>query len=229
MSTKGNIIIIEKDKEHRNHLKNLLEREGYKLYEAENSMEAFRKLESKDVDLIISDYYLNDMRGAKFHQEVDEVFDHIPIIFLSDKADAETIANILEYPCADYMIKPIVFEELLARIMRFLDTEYVKNDGAKLKAEDLVLDTQTFKAYRKEKELELSPTEFSLLKYLMQNKGIVLTRRMILQKVWGYSYDVSSRIVDVYIGYLRKKIDDGHKNKLIQTVPGFGYRISKKD
>lgn len=229
MSKKKKILIIEKDKEHRKHLHRLLENEGFTVLEAERSLEAFNELDKESIDLIISDYYLSDIRGEKFFDEISNIFKNIPVIFLSNRADAKTIASILKKPCADYMVKPIVLEELVGRIMRFLDTETKDNENTKLKIADLILDTQNYEAKRDKKKLELSPTEFKLLQYLMQNKGVVLTRRMILNKVWGYSYDVSSRIVDVYIGYLRDKIDEGFDLKLIETIPGFGYKIRNPD
>lgn len=228
MDGKETILIIEKDKKHRKYLKRILDAEGYNIISTEKSMEGFEELESEDVDLIVSDYYLKDIRGKRFYKQVSNIFKDIPIIFLSNRADADTIREILEYPNADYMVKPVVVEELLARIIKFLKTEG-QNNKKKLRIGDLVINTDTYKAKRGDKPLELSPTEFKLLRYLMQNKDIVLSRRMILNKVWGYSYDVSSRIVDVYIGYLREKIDKDTDVKLIQTVPGFGYRIRNPD
>ncbi len=224
MAGKERILIIEKDEKHRKHLERMLEREGYEVIECEQSLGAFEKLDAKYIHLIISDYYLSDIRGKKFYEEITTMFQNIPIIFLSNRADSETIAEILQYPNADYMVKPIVMEELLGRIRAFLRTENNPKEK-KIQIDNLVLDLGTYKARINGEELSLSPTEFKLLKYLMQNKGVVLSRRMILNKVWGYSYDVSSRIVDVYIGYLREKIDKNRENKLIETVPGFGYRI----
>ncbi len=226
MRKRYKILITEKDEEHKRHLERMLERRDYRIIKAKRSLEAFKKLDKQNIDLIISDYYLPDIRGEKFYEEVSEIFKDIPIIFLSNKADSETISSIVKKPNADYMVKPVVLEELEARILAFLDTDHRDNNGKKkLKTGNLILDTQNFKAKKGKEELDLSPTEFKLLKYLMQNKGVVLTRRMILNKVWGYSYDVSSRIVDVYVGYLRDKIDKDSDEKLIETIPGFGYKI----
>ncbi|MBD3366331.1 response regulator [candidate division WWE3 bacterium] len=217
------ILILEKDKDHREHLKRMLENEGYEIIQAKKSMSAFNKLDKQKVDLIISDYYLPTIRGEKFYEEISTVFENTPIIFLSNRADSKTIAKILQHPNADYMVKPVVMEELIARIKAFIDADL--KDNPSLKTGGLILNTKNYRVLRNDREIDLSPTEFKLLKYLMQNKGVVLTRRMILNKVWGYSYDVSSRIVDVYIGYLREKIDKGEKQKLIETIPGFGYKI----
>ncbi len=225
MKRSENILIINRDREYREYLEDRLQREGFKVYTAKRTPEAFKKMENNGIDLIISDYYLDDMRGEKFHEEVSTLFPDIPIIFISERADEEAIANILDKPCADYMVQPIVLEELLGRITSFLRTESETHNLGILKVGDLTLNSKTHEVYRGKKSLDLSPTEFKLLKYMMQNKGVVLSREMLLLKVWGYSKDISSRIADVYIGYLRKKVDGGSKKKLIETVTGFGYRI----
>jgi two-component system OmpR family response regulator len=123
----------------------------------------------------------------------------------------------------DYITKPFVADELLARIKTRLRN--IQGESKTIKVGDLELDTQTIEVKRAGKLITLTPQEFKLLEYLMNNKGIVLTRDMILNRIWLYSPDVESRVVDVYMGYLRKKIDGNSKHPLLHSIRGFGYTI----
>jgi DNA-binding response OmpR family regulator len=124
----------------------------------------------------------------------------------------------------DYVTKPFVADELLARITARLRNQSSVKDN-KLVVGDLVLDNKTFEVQRGETSIQLTPQEFKLLEYLMNNKGRILTREMILNRVWLYSPDIETRVVDVYMGYLRKKIDQDFDKKLLHSVRGFGYMI----
>jgi DNA-binding response OmpR family regulator len=221
------ILLIENDDSYAQFLKKTLVDKNYEVVLSRSGLQALEKLEGKKVDIILSSYYLPNIRGDEFYTRIYELYPEIPIIFVSHEAHKKTIKNILSYPNADYMVKPIVISELLARIEVALEEHQKVGSSKTLKVQDLELDLKTFTAKRGEKEIELSPTEFSLLKYLIINKNMVLTRGMILSRIWGYNTDVSSRVVDVYIGYLRDKIDEGYEKKLIETVRGFGYTIKE--
>lgn len=218
------ILIIEIDPSYARFLKNTLLDNDFEVIVSKSGTHALKTLEDSRADLIIAEYYQDDIRGDDLYKQVRVMYPDIPIIFISHDAQERAISKMLSYPRTDYMVKPVVMTELLARIQVELKQDAGKK-GNMMKAKDLKLDMETFTAKRGKETIELSPTEFSLLKYLMANKGTVLTREMILSKVWGYDTEVSSRVVDVYIGYLRDKIDSGYKDKLIETVRGFGYRI----
>ena len=123
------------------------------------------------------------------------------------------------------MVKPVVTEELLARVKVMLTPLGANYENDSISIKDLILNIKSKTVVRGSKNIALTPKEFSLLEYLLSNKNTVLSRNSILNKVWGTTTDVSDRVVDVYIGYLREKIDNGNTNKIIETVPGFGYVI----
>jgi len=150
-------------------------------------------------------------------------FPSLPIIILTAKnAISEKIEG-FNLGADDYITKPIIPEEFLARVHARLRRE--TDNKTVIKISDLELDNKKVEVKRAGKLINLTPHEFKLLQYLMSNKGIVLSRERILNQIWSYSYEVESRVVDVYMGYLRKKIDGGYKNKLIHTIRGFGYTI----
>lgn len=220
------ILIVEKDRDYSKFLQKLLLDNGYKILTAFTGAEALSVLEKTSVNLIISSFYLTDIRGDSFYNAVNEDHPNTFTIFVSSKADVEIISQMLANPNVDYMVKPIVNEELLARVQVYINYEGCDQEKEEtLKVKSLELDPKTFRALKKGKAVYLSPTEFKLLKYLIINKNRVLTREMILNRVWEYTFNVSSRIVDVYIGYLRDKLEKDSKEELIETVRGFGYRI----
>jgi DNA-binding response OmpR family regulator len=221
------IALIRTDPAYLKFLKDLLTEQGYKITTYDSELEFLEKIDTAQPDLIISGYHLSNLEGESFYKQIYKDYPTLPLIFVSNERDTSTIANILKHPTADFMVKPIATEELLARIRVNLKMETEVKDPEKtfLAVKDLVLDYTTMTVKRGKKELILTPTEFKLLDYLMTNKNQVLSRDRILQRIWGTDGDISYRIVDVYIGYLRKKIDDGSKNPLIKTLPGFGYTI----
>ena len=222
------ILVIENDKSYAKFLKNLLIDQGYEASVTDTGLSALKKLDNKQFDLILTSYYLPNLRGNAFFKEIRNILPKTPIIFLSHETNKDIILDILSFPRADYLVKPVAQGELLAHIEAALTQN--KKIGAKeeIKIGDLVLNLEAFTLKKGENEYELSPTEFALLKYLMVNAGRVLTREMILKRVWGYSSDVSSRVVDVYVGYLRDKIDRGEPKKYLETVRGFGYKFNDK-
>jgi DNA-binding response OmpR family regulator len=146
------------------------------------------------------------------------------VIILTAKDNIQNIVEGFNLGAEDYITKPFDNEELLARIKARLKN----NQTGILKVADLKLNTQTKEVSRQDKLIDLTKTEFNLLKYLLTNKNQVLSRDMILNHVWGYQDETNTRVVDVYIGYLRKKIDQEFDPKLIHSVRGFGYMLSDK-
>jgi len=217
------VLIIEDDPGIQEFLKELLLDNGFNAETAADGIAALQIIKKSPPDITILDLGLPKMTGETVCKEMKKKYPDIPVIILTAKDESNDIVNGLNLGADDYITKPFVAEELLARVKARL-----RNNGdTKLQADDLELDSKTFEVRRAEKPIALSPHEFKLLEYLLSNKGRVVTREMILNRVWSYSYDVNTRVVDVYMGYLRKKIDANANKKLIHSVRGFGYMIKE--
>jgi len=217
------ILVVEDDKGLQQYLKELLVENGYSVQAASDGVGALNILKKTEPDLVILDLGLPNMSGEAVCMEIRKKYPELPVVILTAKDSVSDIVAGLNLGADDYMTKPFVADELLARIKARLRS---KDDSeTKLKVADLVLDNKTLEVKRGEKLVKLTPQEFKLLQYLMHNKGRVLTREMILNRIWLSSPDIETRVVDVYMGYLRKKIDADMEKKLIQSVRGFGYTI----
>ncbi len=217
------ILIVEDDQGLQKFLRELLLENGFSVQVAGDGAEAMNSISKLAPDLVVLDLGLPNMSGETVCLEVKKRYPEIPVLILTARDKTTDIVAGLNMGADDYMTKPFVADEFLARIRARL--RGLGDDDKKLTVADLELDPKTLQVRRKGKEISLTPQEFKLLQYLMNNKGRVLTREMILNRVWLYSPDVESRVVDIYIGYLRKKIDQGHAKKLIHSVRGFGYMI----
>lgn len=219
------ILVVEDDNGVKKYLRELLLDSGYSVRTAGDGIKALDEIEKLKPDLMVLDLGLPNMSGEAVCREVRKDYPDLPIIILTARDTTSDIVSGLNLGADDYMTKPFVSDELLARIKARLR----KTDGqdSKLGVSDLELDNQTIEVRRAGKQITLTPREFKLLHYLMSNKGRILTRDMILDRVWAYSPDIESRAVDVYIGYLRKKIDNGFAKKLLHSVRGFGYMIKE--
>jgi two-component system response regulator MprA len=217
------LLIVEDDSALQKSVNDLLQAEGYITETASSGADALRKIEKTSPDLILLDLGLPDIQGESILKIVREDYPEMPVIILTAKSKPQEIAAGLNLGADDYLAKPFAVEELLARINVRLKRR--AENGRSLDIGDLALDLSKMVATRNGKEIILTKTEFSLLEFLMQNQGRVLSRDVILNHVWGYSSNVESRVVDIYIGYLRKKIDEGASTKLIKNKRGFGYLI----
>jgi DNA-binding response OmpR family regulator len=171
------------------------------------------------------DLGLPNMSGEAVCTEIRKKHPELRVIVLTAKDGVADIVQGLALGADDYITKPFVADELLARIKARL--RYQGSGDATLKVGDLELDNKTLVVNRNGGVVQLTPQEFKLLQYLMNNQGRILTREMILNRVWLYSPDIETRVVDVYMGYLRKKIDSGYDKKLLHSVRGFGYMIKE--
>ena len=216
------ILVVEDDKTIRECIREVLIEKGYIVELAEDGAEAVEKIRRQLPDLVVLDLGLPKLGGESVLAEIKKTSSQIQVIILTAKNNTSDIVKGFEMGADDYISKPFELEELVARIKVKL-----KNGNGKLQVDGLVLDDTSVSVSRDGKVINLSPHEFKLLKYMMINKGKVLSRDMILNRVWQYSYDVDSRVVDVFIGYLRKKIDSDYKKKLISSVRGFGYVIKE--
>ncbi|MHB8362633.1 MAG: response regulator transcription factor, partial [Patescibacteria group bacterium] len=180
--------------------------------------------EEKGYTLILLDLMLPDMDGFDICAKIRADGVQTPILILTARNSTEDKIKGLNMGADDYLTKPFAIGELVARIKALLRRGPSVVDGI-LKIGDLTLNTKTYEVYRGDKMIELSQKEFAILEYMMRNEGIVLTRTMIEDHAWDYEFDSFSNVVDVYIRLLRKKIDDGYKNKIIRTVRGVGYKV----
>ncbi|MBI2021887.1 response regulator transcription factor [Candidatus Daviesbacteria bacterium] len=218
------ILVVEDDIGLQKYLKELLLDNGYSVQVASDGIQALNSIRQTEPDLLVLDLALPNMSGEAVCMEVRKKYPNLPVIILTAKDSITDIVNGLNLGADDYMTKPFVADEFLARIKARLRRQ---TNGAeeKLKVGDLELDNHTLEVKRKGKPIQLTPQEFKLLQYLMSNKGRILTREMILNRVWLYSPDIETRVVDVYMGYLRKKVDFVVNHKLLHSIRGFGYMI----
>lgn len=225
------IFIVEDERRIARFLQIELEHEGYETATEDNGLHAFERIAQEDYDLVLLDIMLPDMDGMTICRKVRE-FSDIPIIMLTARDDVEDKVNGLDIGADDYMTKPFAIQELLARVRNALrkprgDGHDVNPEGEKLQVRDLVMYPSRYEVRVKGEEVQLTKKEYSLLEYLLRNKRNVLTRDQILQEVWGYDYTGDTNVVDVYIRYLRAKIDDHFEEKYIFTVRGVGYAIKE--
>lgn len=219
----SSILIVEDDIGLQKYLKELLLDNGYATQTANDGVAALNSIEKLEPDLVVLDLMLPNMTGEAVCLEIRKKHPDLPVIILTAKDSIADIVHGLNLGADDYMTKPFNADEFLARIKARLR----KADGsdAKLKVADLELNRKTLEVKRAGKPIQLTPKEFKLMQYLMSNKGRVLTREMILNRIWLYSPDIETRVVDVYMGYLKKKIDKDFDKKLIHSVRGFGYTV----
>jgi DNA-binding response OmpR family regulator len=218
------ILVIEDEGKVANFLKKGLEQSGYEVEIAMDGEDGQAKFLAGEFDLVLLDLMLPKMSGWDLIPVMRKHKQAVPIIALTAKAAVEDRVQGLNLGCDDYLVKPFSFAELLARVQAQLRRGTMLGT-AELRAADLVLDPLKRKVTRNGKTIELSNKEFSLLEYLLRNKDQIVTRNMIVENVWDASFDNFTNVVDVYINYLRNKIDRGFEPRLIQTVRGVGYSL----
>jgi DNA-binding response OmpR family regulator len=217
------ILIVEDEKKISRFLELELIHEGYSIDKAFDGKEALEKLETTIYELVILDIMLPKINGMTVLRRLRN-FSNIPVIMLTAKDDIMDKVMGLDSGADDYLTKPFEIEELFARIRVCLKrSQKALDESIILKFKNLKINTNMMTVYYNEYEINLTKKEYELLKFLIENKKIVLSREVILNKVWGYDYFGDTNIVDVYIRYLRSKIDEQYNTKLIHTVRGVGY------
>ena len=213
-------------------LKRGLESQGYQVYIAEEAEEGLILLDKIDFDLIITDIMLTGMDGITFCKKIRHSGKKIPIIMLTALGTIDEKIEGFDAGADDYLVKPFEIRELYARVKALLqrksDTVSTLDESAQITYGDLVMDKRTKVIYREGLAINLTPKEFNLLHFMMQNPERLLTRDEIADNVWGNNFDTGTNYIDVYIAYLRKKIDKGFEQKLIHTKVGMGFILSSK-
>jgi DNA-binding response OmpR family regulator len=218
------ILVVEDERRIAAFIKRGLEEESYAVDVAYDGEEVLDWTAVADYDLILLDVLLPRKDGIQVCRELRSRGSKVPILMLTARDAVEDRVHGLDSGADDYLVKPFAFQELLARIRALLRRQGESRTG-QLRVGDLVLDTVTHRAIRAGQVIELTAREYALLEFLMRHPRQVLSRTQIAEHVWSYDFYSTSNVVDVYIGYLRRKIDQGHDVKLIRTVRGAGYRI----
>lgn len=221
-------VLYAEDEEDMNHIvTKKLEEEGYSVDSCLDGEEALDYLRMTEYDVVILDVMMPEADGYQVLRRMRETGIETPVIFLTAKDGIPDRIKGLDSGANDYLVKPFSLEELAARVRVLTRSAYQKADNL-LKAGDLVMDCSAHSVERNHKKLHLSAKEYQLLEYLMMNHGIVVSREQIEDHIWNFDYEGGTNVVDVYIRYLRKKIDEGYDRKLIHTVRGSGYVLREE-
>ena len=221
------IFIVEDERRIARYLQMELEHEGFQAESEDNGRRAFERIIQGDYALVLLDVMMPEMDGMTICRKVRELSD-VPIIMLTARDEIEDKVSGLDLGADDYLTKPFAIQELLARIRAALRKHAPQKEepaGEVLMVRNLRLYPSRYEVLVGEESVELTKKEYSLLEYLLRNKRTVLTRDQILQQVWGYDYWGDTNVVDVYVNYLRSKIDKDFDRKLIRTVVGVGYMM----
>jgi heavy metal response regulator len=221
------ILVVEDEKKVASFIKRGLEEENFTVDMAYDGEEGLFMAESNPYDLILMDIMLPKMDGLAVIKALRGKGVTSPVLCLTAKDTVDDIVSGLNSGSDDYLTKPFAFAELVARV-RALLRRGTQDRGAEIRFADLRLDPVAHKVWRGGKEIELTAKEYALLEYFMRNPNQILTRTMIAEHVWDYTFDSFTNIIDVYVNYLRKKVDRDFDKKLIHTVRGIGYVLKEE-
>ncbi|HKJ05636.1 MAG TPA: response regulator transcription factor [Geopsychrobacteraceae bacterium] len=222
------ILVVEDEKKVASFIQRGLEEEEFTVDVAHDGEEGVTMAESVSYDLILMDVMLPKKDGLAAIREIREKQIETPILCLTAKDTVEDIVSGLDVGSDDYLTKPFAFAELVARV-KALIRRGTQDRGAELFFADLRLDPVSHRVWRDNIEIDLTSKEYALLEYFLRNANQVLTRTMIAEHVWDYTFDSFTNIIDVYVNYLRKKVDRNFDKKLIHTVRGVGYVLKESN
>ena len=222
------ILVAEDERDMNRIICRKLKAEGYGVDSCFDGGETLDYINMTSYDLILLDIMMPVKNGYEVLKEIRKNGNKTPVLFLTAKDTVEDKVNGLNLGADDYIVKPFHFEELMARIRAVIRRNYEETTNI-LKIADLTLNTASHSVQRGGKDIELSAKEFAILEYMMQNKGIVLTREKLEEHIWNYDYQGASNMIDVYIRYIRLKVDKDFETKLIHTVRGVGYVLKEKE
>jgi two-component system, OmpR family, response regulator MprA len=222
---RSTVLIIDDDEKIVSMLRRGLAFEGYEVLTAANGAEGLNKMLTAEPDVVVLDVMMPQVDGFEVCRRMREGGSTVPVLMLTAKDEVENRVKGLDLGADDYLVKPFALEELLARVRALLrrKTEQQDNNGNRLAFEDLQLDNESREVFRGGNRLELTAKEFELLHLFMQNPKRVLSRDLIMDKIWGYDYSGESNVLEVYIAMLRQKTEQDGGKRLIRTIRGAGY------
>ena len=221
--TGGRLLVVEDDQRVRESLHRALHLEGFDVITTTDGLAALRMLASHSPDAVILDVVMPYLDGLQVARRIRKDGDTTPILMLTARHEVTHRVAGLDAGADDYLVKPFALEELLARIRALLRRGGVTGQSQPMRLVDLSVDPAARRVFRREREILLTKTEFDLLELLVFNARIVLPRDVIMERIWGYDFTTSSNPLEVYIGYLRRKLEAGGEARLIHTVRGVGY------
>lgn len=219
------VLMVEDERRLAQVVRRVLEEEGHTVDTAHDGEEGLAMALEGSHDVIVLDIMLPEIDGIEVCRSLRRNRVDTPVLLLTALDSVDDRVRGLDAGADDYLPKPFAFQELLARLRALGRRKVQAREPSEMKSGDLVLDMRRRRAERSGTVIELSPKEFSLLEFLMRNEGRVVTRTQILDHLWGYDYATDSNLVDVYVAYLRRKVDRGHGRQLIRTVRGVGYAL----
>jgi DNA-binding response OmpR family regulator len=221
------ILVVEDEKKMSSFIQRGLKEEGYAVDVADDGEKGWEYASVNEYDVVILDWMLPKMDGLTLCGKIREAGSRVPILMLTVHDRTEDKIRGLDQGADDYLTKPFAFDELLARLRALARRPRELKEQTQLKAGNLTLDLVSHRVYAGHEEVALSQKEFALLEFLVRRKGQVVTRSQIAEHVWDLHFDPMSNTIDVYINFLRKKIDGSRKKSRIETIRGTGYRISE--
>ena len=219
------ILVVDDDRSVRDALRRALTLAGYEVQMAEGGQQALTQVATGVPDAIVLDIGMPDIDGLEVCRRLRGAGNRVPILMLTARDAVADRIDGLDAGADDYLVKPFALDELLARLRALLRRTSVSGGSQILSYGDLSLDPQRRQAWRGERELGLTKTEFDLLELLLVNANIVVTRDTIYERIWGYEFETSSKSLDVYIGYLRRKTEADGEPRVIRTIRGVGYTL----
>ena len=222
------ILVVEDEPDLNHIIVKHLKAEGYIVDSCFNGNDAVYYITEESYDAILLDAMLPGKDGFEVLKEIRSQKIETPVMFLTARDQTEDIVTGLDCGADDYVVKPFSFDEVLARL-RVIIKRSPQEHGTTYKCADLIIDTDKKSVTRADTDIELSPKEYAILEYMVRNKNIALSRSQIESNAWGLDFEGESNIINVYIRYLRKKIDDDFDVKLIQTVRGIGYMLTEPE
>lgn len=218
------VLVVEDEKDLNSIICRKLVKEGYNVDACYDGQAALDYMEAENYDGAIMDIMIPNKDGITVLREMRNAGIQVPVLFLTAKTETQDIVRGLDAGASDYMTKPFEFSELMARLRVMLRTQNPVNENV-ITCGSLVVDMNNRQAIRDGKVIDLTVREYAILEYLARNRNVVVTREQIRVNIWNIDDDVNSNVIDVYIRYLRRKIDDNYEEKLIHTIRGVGYKL----
>jgi len=218
------VLVVEDEKDLNSIICSKLVKEGYNVDACYDGQAALDYMEAENYDGAIMDIMIPNKDGITVLREMRNAGIQVPVLFLTAKTETQDIVRGLDAGASDYMTKPFEFSEIMARLRVMLRTQNSVNENV-ITCGSLVVDMNNRQAIRDGKVIDLTVREYAILEYLARNRNVVVTREQIRVNIWNIDDDVNSNVIDVYIRYLRRKIDDNYEEKLIHTIRGVGYKL----